>query len=226
MKGRLKKENQKWYVEEPSGLDFTGMPCLGGLYLIHPKYLKYYFLDDEDSGRDVEFEIVEETYAKLIKYKVEASDYTNPNSMINRLTEHLKLITPEEFIKEMEDINSEGFGEGKTMGEFLKLNELEAKLDKALSEETSESLNKWFDGKNNTCTLPDCPHCAYEEQQIYEEELEREAAIDFAKWLAQSWMSMWVKDRWLWENVEEEKPQEYMGYKTEEELYELYLKSS
>jgi len=26
--------------------------------------------------------------------------------------------------------------------------------------------------------------------------------------------------------MEEEKPQEYMGYKTEEELYELYLKSS
>jgi hypothetical protein len=83
MKGRLKKENQKWYVEEPSGLDFTGMPCLGGLYLIDPKYLKYYFLDDEDSGRDVEFEIVynfhygtnnegvyskiDNEYAKLIK---------------------------------------------------------------------------------------------------------------------------------------------------------------
>ena len=72
---------------------------------------------------------------------------------------------------------------------------------------------------------PDCPHCAYEHQQLYEEELEKEAAIDFAKWLAQSWMAIWVVDKWLWENVEEDKPKEYNGYKTEEELYELYLKS-
>ena len=28
---------------------------------------------------------------------------------------------------------------------------------------------------------PDCPHCAYEHQQLYEEELEKEAAIDFAR---------------------------------------------
>jgi hypothetical protein len=52
-------------------------------YQIHPDYVKYYFLDEDDKGKEVEFEIVEENvdtgelvtpykkikYAKLIKYE-------------------------------------------------------------------------------------------------------------------------------------------------------------
>ena len=53
----------------------------------------------------------------------------------------------------------------------------------------------------------------------------KDAAIDFAKWLAKDWMSIWVVDKWLWEYQQEEAPKEYRGYKTEEEVYELYFKS-
>jgi hypothetical protein len=72
----------------------------------------------------------------------------------------------------------------------------------------------------------DCPHCAYEYQQLYEEELEREAAIDFAKWVAKDFMSIWVEDKWMWECINEQN-ELYIkyGYLTEEQLYELYLKS-
>lgn len=96
-------------------------------------------------------------------------------------------------------------------------------------EEINEIQKEGFGGptmEEFICEMEDCPHCAYERQQDYEAELEKEAAIDFAKWLAQSWMSIWVEDKWLWENVEEDMPQEYIGYKTEEELYTLYLKAN
>jgi hypothetical protein len=79
-----------------------------------------------------------------------------------------------------------------------------------------------------TCKMEDCPHCAYEEQQMYEENLEKEAAVDFAKWLAKDWMSIWVVDKWMWENVTilpTNDESEWKGYYTEEQLYELYLKS-
>lgn len=96
-------------------------------------------------------------------------------------------------------------------------------------EEINEIQKEGFGGptmEEFICEMDDCPHCAYDRQQDYEAELEKEAAIDFAKWLAQSWMSIWVEDKWLWENVEEDMPQEYIGYKTEEELYTLYLKAN
>ena len=72
-----------------------------------------------------------------------------------------------------------------------------------------------------SCEMEDCPHCAHERQERWEAELEKEACIDFAKWLAQSdWMSIWVKDKWMWEcQLEDSK----LGYKTEEELYQIYL---
>lgn len=56
-----------------------------------------------------------------------------------------------------------------------------------------------------------------------DDELEKEACIDFAKWLAQDWMSIWCLDKWMWECQTDGV---HLGpYKTEEELYELYLKS-
>lgn len=112
--------------------------------------------------------------------------------MLDKLKVHLDNITSEQFEKEIEEIEAEGYTSGPTMEEFI-------------------------------CKMEDCPHCAYERQQEYEEELEKEACIDFAKWLAQSdWMSIWVTDKWMWEcQLEDSK----MGYKTEEELYQIYLKS-
>lgn len=68
---------------------------------------------------------------------------------------------------------------------------------------------------------------AYVKQYENEEELRKEGAIDFAKWLAKEWMSMWVEDKWLWENVSVDTNDQslWKGYYTEEELYEIYLKS-
>ena len=77
------------------------------------------------------------------------------------------------------------------------------------------------------CEMEDCPHCAYERQQEYEADLEKEAAIDFAKWLSQDWMSTWVGDKWMWQNTNDLLPQNHKHhgvYYTEEELYVLYLK--
>ena len=68
---------------------------------------------------------------------------------------------------------------------------------------------------------------AYVHQYNNEEELRREGAIDFAKWLASDWMSIWVVDKWMWEWQPERTPETihmHLKYYTEEELYELYLK--
>jgi hypothetical protein len=59
----------------------------------------------------------------------------------------------------------------------------------------------------------------------WEDAFEKDVCIHFAKWIAPSWMGIWVEDKWLWECLDEDMPKEHMGYKTEEELYELYLKS-
>ena len=70
---------------------------------------------------------------------------------------------------------------------------------------------------------------AYVSQYNNEEELRREGAIEFAKWLAADWMSIWVVDKWMWEWQHErtrETFNKYKEYYTEEELYELFLKES
>lgn len=70
---------------------------------------------------------------------------------------------------------------------------------------------------------------AYRKQWENEEELRKEGAIDFAKWLASDWMSIWVVDKWMWEWQHErtrETFNKYKEYYTEEELYELYLKEN
>ena len=63
-------------------------------------------------------------------------------------------------------------------------------------------------------------------KDLYREK--QQHAIDFAKWLAQDWMAIWVVDKWMWENVDGLASKNYKHngmYYTEEELYELYLKS-
>ena len=70
---------------------------------------------------------------------------------------------------------------------------------------------------------------AYVSQYNNEEELKREGAIEFAKWLAADWMSIWVVDKWMWEWQHErtrETFNKYKEYYTEEELYELYLEET
>ena len=70
---------------------------------------------------------------------------------------------------------------------------------------------------------------AYVHQYNNEEELRKEGAIDFAKWLASDWMSIWVVDKWMWEWQNErtrETFNKYKEYYTEEELYELYLEET
>ena len=70
---------------------------------------------------------------------------------------------------------------------------------------------------------------AYVHQYNNEEELRKEGAIDFAKWLASDWMSIWVVDKWMWEWQHErtrETFNKYKEYYTEEELYELYLEET
>lgn len=69
----------------------------------------------------------------------------------------------------------------------------------------------------------------YMAQHRYEEELRKEGAIDFAKWLSKEWMSIWVVDKWMWENVNILPTNDesiWKGYYTEEQLYELYLKET
>jgi len=78
MKGTLLKDGDNWIVEHWVGLKVFEYP-------IHPTYEKYYFLNDDDNVKEVEFEVVKENvdtgaleapyikieYAKLIKYKME-----------------------------------------------------------------------------------------------------------------------------------------------------------
>jgi hypothetical protein len=71
MKGKLYKTEKGWVVRNPVATNFQYT-----YYNIHPYYEKYYFLDEDDEGSEVEFEIedfwetgLEEVYkvAKLIK---------------------------------------------------------------------------------------------------------------------------------------------------------------
>lgn len=60
----------------------------------------------------------------------------------------------------------------------------------------------------------------------WEDAFEKEAAINFAKWIAKDFMSIWVEDKWMWECINEQSElYTKYAYLTEEQLYELYLKS-
>lgn len=60
----------------------------------------------------------------------------------------------------------------------------------------------------------------------------KEDMIDFAEWISKNdWMSMWVEDKWMWEYQSSEYGEElpsthkWFGYKTNEQLFELYKAS-
>lgn len=96
-----------------------------------------------------------------------------------------------------------------------------------------------------TCKIPDCPHCLEDIAQMEDDDLtddewlikekhkEIEAtAIDFADWISKNdWMSIWVEDKWMWEYQSSEYFEElphshkFFGYKTSEQLFELYKAS-
>lgn len=151
---------------------------------------------DDRHGQAVDFVLIDLTspitretvsYASITKLYDETL-----KPLTQKLRDHIKSITTEQFEKEIDEIIAEGYTASPTMEEFI-------------------------------CEMEDCPHCAYEQQQEYEEELEKDACIEFAKWLAQDWMSIWVGDKWMWECQTDGV---HLGpYKTEEELYQIYLKS-
>jgi hypothetical protein len=96
MKGHLYKKIQPegWYVTytaDDFGFHKRELP-------IHPEYLKCYFLDEDDNGTEVEFEIVISaldwiSYARLIPYNHEESTkepdikYDKPKNKIVKLAE-------------------------------------------------------------------------------------------------------------------------------------------
>lgn len=176
---------------------------------------------DDRHGQAVEFTLIDITdpltqetviYASIIKLH----DDTIKLSLLTRLEKHIDSITSEEFQKEIEEIEKEMDPHpdaGTNCGVCNGTIDLEGMCYcNSISPKDEVYI----------CEMEDCPHCAYERQQEYEAELEKEACIDFAKWLAQDWMSIWVGDKWMWECQTDGI---HLGYKTEEELYELYLKS-
>lgn len=121
--------------------------------------------------------------------------------MIDKLKQHLDSITPEKLNKEIEDIQQEFNADSPTMEEFLDLEKMEQKLDTQLESETTESLNEWLDNKRSqfldSCDMEDCPHCAYELQEEFDDDdmltddewLIREKhkqTIEFGEWLISS----------------------------------------
>lgn len=188
MKGIIEKTARGWIVKEiigegpeakliktyplhPSNVDNLE-PCVLGEY----GKVEFEIIENENFSRDVME--TQQVFAKLA------------TPMLDRLRVHLYSITPEQFVKEFDEVQ------------------------------------EWFQ-----CDVEDCKHCAEDTFKVWEccgmEECmcKKEAAIDFAKWIAKEWMSMWVVDKWLWECQIISDNKELIGYKTEEELYELYLKS-
>ena len=77
MKGTLHKTEQGWQVSHAT-YDMTINRWTAGKFPVHPDYIKYYFLDEDADGSEVEFEIINKlwgtnddiiSYAKLIKPK-------------------------------------------------------------------------------------------------------------------------------------------------------------
>jgi len=60
-----------------------------------------------------------------------------------------------------------------------------------------------------------------QQETLYTEE----QAIEFAKWLAENWFPMWVKDKFVWEHDWDKtcEEQKYQGYYNEKELFELFI---
>ena len=110
------------------------------------------------------------------------------------------------------------------------LDKLKVHLDNITSEQFNkemEAIQSEFNTNGPTmeefiCKMEDCPHCAYEQQQEYEAELEKEACIDFGDWLM--FQGIQYVDNTSEGNVYmvESNMNKQMTMK---QIYELYLKS-
>ena len=202
MKGTLFLKGDIWFVQYQTTNDFESIP-------LHPDDSVLMSLRSDKQpvhiiGEKVEFDMVKEyDEMDINKFKRYAKLIT---PMVARLREHLNSITPEQFEQEIKDIEG---------------------------------------SMNFICKDPDCVHCAEDMAQMEDGDLtddewlikqkhwEIEAtAIDFAEWIGKNdWMSIWVEDKWMWEYqstqyAEELQPShKWFGYKTNEELFELYKAS-
>jgi hypothetical protein len=190
MYGKLLKRNSKWLVEFISNM---GAPSLLPLY---PKdeldlSLRSEFKMNDLNGFEVEFEIVE--------YNKKGSAYNN---------------CPYPTYAKLSPYNSPSI-----MIDKLKQH-LASITPEQFQEEIKEIEDEGFVGGVTMgefiCNMPDCPHCAYEEQQQYEEDLEKEAAVDFLKWIENKYSFGNVLGYWY-------KHSDSSKY-TAEELYNVYLK--
>jgi len=78
--------------------------------------------------------------------------------------------------------------------------------------------------ENNTDNYPELDginNLIPQQETLYTEE----QAIEFAKWLAENWFPMWVKDKFVWEHDWDKtcEEQKYKGYYNEKELFNLFL---
>ena len=133
----------------------------------------------------------------------------------------------------------------KDEDEMIRQTKIDDGLDKELYKEASRRIPTY--GKLSedlvespfdfVCTTPDCPHCGEDIAQMEDDGLtddewlikqkhwEIEATtIDFAEWISEGdWMSIWVEDKWMWEHQQElPSSHKWFGYKTNEQLFELY----
>lgn len=136
--------------------------------------------------------------------------------MINKLKQHLDSITPEQFNKEIEDIQQEFNADGPTMEEFINnQKDLEPEYSKLIKDNFWSLIDE-------PCTTEDCPHCAYERQQEYEAELEKDACIEFGDWLLTKEIS--YVDNTDEGNVYMVESNIDRRIMTMKEIYEFYLK--
>ena len=96
-------------------VEYTTINGAPNLIEIHPEYVKYYFLDEDAEDGEVEFEISHDFHYG-----------TNDDGVYSKINKsYAKLIRQSRLIK-------------------LDLPKMEQKLDTALANETSESLEEWM----------------------------------------------------------------------------------
>lgn len=202
MKGKLKKTEQGWVVKH-----LGYVPPHEYELPLHPvNQLK--LLNDRD-GEEVEFEPIEDyrykvngfglTYAKLIKLDVMEKRKQQFSEYINSTLSNVREDDVEELATEW--LLSKICISGKVQGSGLSVDEI---IEQAREMELK--------AKENTFT----------EGQI----------IGFAEWISKNdWMSIWVEDKWMWEYQSSEYFEElpsshkWFGYKTNEQLFNLYIQS-
>jgi hypothetical protein len=202
-----------------------------------------------DGRTDQQSEVI--TYAKLIKpsiqhsitdYGVEGIDscleYKDSNEMIDHIVDANKMVFPKDIngvvVKlgdKIQGIGSLKFQDGFEIDRtpIVTANIQNGKL--YFGNLSAESFTLGF--KIVESAMVEDDDLTDDEWLIKELHKEIEAtAIDFAKWISKNdWMSMWVEDKWMWEyqssQYGEELPSthKWFGYKTNEQLFELYKAS-